>query len=159
MIEQWNSRDGFPQAWLEFLSSWKDEVREKLLSSYSPGTVNRTAANHITTDEFPKNEVLHAYLDPVVFDAQDLKHISDNLWKSKLDISKLARACLNKFKWSTESKILKAFENLVWPGAVMRLLLKTIQETDDKVLLNSMMLLLSHILCRFRENYHLKLCL
>lgn len=140
LIKHWNSRVSSLLVWVDFISLWRDEVKKKLLSTHSLRPVNRTVANNIIADEFLKNEVLSAYLNPVVFNAKDLEYILENLWKFKLSISNLACACLNKFQWSIESKIFEAFKSLVWPGTVMRLLLETVQKIDNGVMSTGMLM-------------------
>ncbi|GJJ09169.1 hypothetical protein Clacol_003391 [Clathrus columnatus] len=131
LVQAWNNRHNSLSEWIEFLSVWRSNVKNELMSNVSgnSGQVNRTAANSITY-KFPRYEVLAAYLDPEQFDDYELQYISQRLWKTKINLLKLVVACLNQFQWSTRSKILTTFQSLVWPGAVMRLLLDVTMKMD-----------------------------
>ena len=85
------------------------------------------------TEDFPRLDVLHCYTHPITSESEGTGTRGlDSLWKKQADVAKIAHVCELYFEWGMEKTIIKRFRSFLWPGAVLRSLLQTALEKDNR---------------------------
>jgi holliday junction resolvase GEN1/YEN1 len=91
-----------------------------------------TLARRITED-FPRLDVLHCYTHPITSESEGTGTRGlESLWRKRADVAKIAHVCELYFEWGVEEKVIKRFRSFLWPGAVLRTLLQTALEKDNR---------------------------
>ncbi|KAI0946138.1 hypothetical protein AcV7_010189 [Taiwanofungus camphoratus] len=118
----------------EFLSTWRDEIREELRTN-SQGHIGRrhpSLAKSIPED-FPNIDVLLSYANPITSETKG-KTVRDIPidWEKEPDLGKIAGLCEMYFEWGVKEIIIKRFRTVLWPSAVLRILRRAALLSDKK---------------------------
>jgi Holliday junction resolvase YEN1 len=117
-----------------FLQKWREALRHELRTN-SSGFASRkcpTVADRIS-DNFPDLKVLRCFTHPVTSEDERnpaLRGLGD-LWQKRPDLGKIAHVCEMYFEWGLEAQILRRFKTLIWPGAVLRALIRMTLDQDE----------------------------
>ncbi|KAK7040595.1 hypothetical protein R3P38DRAFT_2895916 [Favolaschia claudopus] len=124
------TRDALP----EFLHNWRNQIRHELLTDSKGyiGSKRRALASSLP-DAFPDIDILLSYVNPITSESHGRS--KDNLkltWAKEPDLGKLAATCERYFEWGYRDAIIKRFKTVIWHGAVLRILRRSVLEIEDK---------------------------
>lgn len=105
------------------LDSWRDTLRTELKMN-TRGLLNRSYHNLANTlpDTFPDLAILQLYLNPVTTERQTPMPPAIS-WIGPPDFAEIATRCEQYFHWGSRALSMKRFEDILWSGASVSLLL------------------------------------
>ncbi|KAK7060357.1 hypothetical protein VNI00_001122 [Paramarasmius palmivorus] len=125
-----------------FLRKWRADVAQELrtnASGYLP-MKKPSVANNIP-NTFPDIDVLLSYVTPITSESKGRLDRYDNLmvghgrndgWVQKdPSLPKIARLCEQYFEWGIMDSIIKRFRTVIFHGAVLRILRRTVLVEDQ----------------------------
>lgn len=108
------------------LDDWRQQLRT-ILATDPQGFIGRTSAIDVP-DTFPKLAVVEQYIKPVT--SRSLGRVFPTVMNAVPDVARIGELCERYFEWGTADEIVARFEENIWPGTILRMILHDVRHVS-----------------------------